>query len=244
MPTPFRRRGCPLRPHPAQRTPTAWAAAACMALILLTHALADAATAHARANTISPGDEIDTTAADAGTRCTLGYTFTDPGTSINYGITAGHCNKAHGDYVRDHTTGAAGHFILTVFTPSDHLQGDYGLIDFGTNRSIRTMYGMPLSGISTPEANRPVCHDGIRTGIACGTLNSRLAGGQYLTNAIQSIPGDSGGPVWQLNPDIAGTATVVGIWLGEHIEADGLRLGRFISLTDVLVNVAAKTRVL
>lgn len=238
-------RGTRRRLHQPRRTLRGWPASLLGGLALAAVAIGGPAVAHARSATISPGDEIDTMQAQGGTRCTLGYTFTDPGTNINYGITAGHCNKGHGDNVIDRTTGAAGHFILTVATAGDNLQDDYGLIDFGSNHSVRTMYGMPVSGISTPDPHAAVCHDGIRTGIACGSLDGCLIAGQYLTTGMaQSIPGDSGGPVWQLAHDDAGTASVIGIWLGEHIEPNGAHYGRFISLTDVLVNVAAKTRVL
>ena len=59
----------------------------------------------------------------------------------------------------------------------------------------------------------------------------------------QSIPGDSGGPVWQPSRD--GGATTVGIWLGQHVDQDGA-FGRFASLTDVLptISAQAKTRIL
>ncbi|WAJ47973.1 hypothetical protein OK015_28925 (plasmid) [Mycobacterium sp. Aquia_216] len=233
------------RCHQLRRRLRHWPPSLLGGLALATFALAGPAVAQAHSATISPGDEIDTVQAPGGTRCTLGYTFTDPGTNINYGITAGHCNKGHGDNVVDRTTGAGGHFILTVATAGDNLQDDYGLVDFGSNHSVRTMYGMPVSGISTPDPHAAVCHDGIRTGIACGSLDGRLIASQYLTTGMaQSIPGDSGGPVWQLAHDNAGTASVIGIWLGEHIEPNGAHYGRFISLTDVLVNVAAKTHVL
>lgn len=212
------------------------------ALALAATAIGGPATAQARAATISPGDEIDTIQAHGGTRCTLGYTFTDPGTNINYGITAGHCNKGS-DHVLDRTTGAIGHFILTVATPGDNLQDDYGLIDFGAHHSVRTMYGLRVGAISTPDPHTPVCHDGISTGIACGSLGDILIANQYLTTGMApSIPGDSGGPVWQFARDT--TATVIGIWLGEHNEANGIHYGRFISLTDILGNIAAKTHVL
>lgn len=233
------------RSHQPRCTLTGWPAGLLGVFALAAAAVVGPAVAQAYSATISPGDEIDTVQAQGGTRCTLGYTFTDPGTNINYGITAGHCNKGHGDNVVDRTTGAVGHFSLTVVTAGDNLQDDYGLVDFGSNRSVRTMYGMLVSGISTPDPHAAVCHDGIRTGIACGSLDGRLIASQYLTTGMaQSIPGDSGGPVWQLAHDDAGTASVIGIWLGEHIEPSGIHYGRFISLTDVLFNIAAKTHVL
>lgn len=216
--------------------------AAIAAIALAVMAVAGAAGAQGRSATVSPGDELYAAHGHGGSRCTLGYTFTDPGTRITYGITAGHCNNPRSSYVVDRTTGAIGHFVLTVANPDDPLDDDYGLIDFGSNRSIRTMYGMPVASISTPDAHGVVCHDGIRTGIACGSLDCRFIANQYLTTGMpQSIPGDSGGPVWQPGGD---GATVIGIWLGEHIEPNGANYGWFISLTDVLVSVAAKTHVL
>lgn len=235
----------PSRQRSARNALNVWLTALFSALALAAIAAGSPAAAHARGATISPGDEIDTVQAHGGPRCTLGYTFADPGTNINYGITAGHCNNKGSDYVLDRTTGAVGHFILTVATPGDNLQDDYGLIDFGSNHSVRIMYGMPVTGISVPDPRNAVCHDGIRTGIACGSLGDRLFGSQYLTTGMaESIPGDSGGPVWQLNRDNAGTANVIGIWLGEHHETSTTHSGRFTSLTDVLLNIAAKTHVL
>jgi streptogrisin B len=188
------------------------------------------------AATISPGDELVTAAADGGQMCTLGYTFTNPGTGTAYGITAGHCNGHRSSSVTDRTTGAVGHFVLTVGNPDEALDDDYGLIDFGASRSLPIMYGMPVSGISAPDPTRAVCHDGIKTGVACGAVHSRLFGTQFATSGMpQSIPGDSGGPVWQLGPD--NSATVIGIWLGEHIEPNGPRYGRFTGLTDVLADI-------
>jgi hypothetical protein len=212
------------------------------AIALAVMAVAGAAAAQARPATVSPGDELFAAHDHGGPRCTLGYTFTDPGTSITYGITAGHCNNPASSYVVDCTSGTVGHFVLTVANPSDPLDDDYGLIDFGYSRSIRTMYGMPVRSVTPPDGRAAVCHDGIRTGIACGALDCRFIATQYLTTGMpQSIPGDSGGPVWQPSRD---GATVIGIWLGEHIEPNGTHYGRFISLTDVLASVAAKTHAL
>ena len=215
---------------------------ALVALALTVMALASAPVA-AALTSISPGDELDGVGARGTARCTLGYAFTDPATGVSYAITAGHCNAGHSSYVLDRTTGALGHFALTVASPEDPLADDYGLIDFGSNHSQRVMYGMPIGGISAPDPRNAVCHDGIRTGVVCGSFGGRLVGRQYLTTGMaQSIPGDSGGPVWQLSAD--NTATVIGIWLGEHFDGNGSRYGRFIGLTDILVDVADETHVL
>jgi hypothetical protein len=225
-------------PRRTARTVIGWVirtAVASAAVAALLSAGAPPAAAQ-QAVTISPGDELVTTAADGGQLCTLGYTFTNRDTGTAYGITAGHCNGHRSSSVTDRTTGAVGHFVLTVANPDEALDDDYGLIDFGSSRSLPIMYGMPVSGISAPNPTGTVCHDGIKTGMACGALHSRLFGTQFATSGMpQSIPGDSGGPVWQLGRD--NSATVIGIWLGEHIEPNGPRYGRFTGLTDVLTDI-------
>lgn len=207
------------------------------AAIATTGALLAAPTAAARhIPTVSPGDAIVTTAAEGPQECTLGYTFTNRATGTTYGITAGHCNSHRSSYVTDRTTGAIGHFVLTVSNPDEPLDDDYGLINFGNSHSVPRMYGLPVSGITSPDATSPVCHDGIRTRVACGQLHSRLFGTQFATSRMpRSIPGDSGGPVWQLDGN--GNATVIGIWLGEHTEPNGPRYGRFTGITDVLADI-------
>jgi streptogrisin B len=193
--------------------------------------LAACPAAHARGGAVSPGDEIRAASATKVALCTLGYTFTEPATGIAYGITAGHCNESRSSYVEDHTSGAIGHFVLSTANPADPLEDDYGLIDFGANPAAPTMYGMPVTGTARINTRNAICHDGIRTGIACGQLADRLIGPQYLTTGMpQSIPGDSGGPVWQIS---ATGAVIVGIWLGEHVDAHGTHYGRFIDLADV-----------
>ena len=192
----------------------------------------------AATTTVSPGDEIDTYAAGSSTRCTLGYTYTTPA-GATYGITAGHCNATPSRYVIDRTTGAVGRFVVTVTDPDEHLADDYALIAFGRNASVPTMYGMPVTGFAEPDPRAPICHDGIRTGVACGQFDGRLAASQYCTTGMpQSIPGDSGGPVWQLNHTVG--ATIVGIWLGEHIRANGTHFGRFMTMPDVLAGINAR----
>ncbi len=201
--------------------------------------LSGAPAATAAATTVAPGDEVD--AMQTGgqyERCTLGYTFTaDDGNT--YGITAGHCNRTPSRYVQDRTTGAVGRFVLTV-VDDDHLADDYGVIAFGRNRSSDpTMYGMPVTDVALPNPNTTICHDGIRTGIACGQYDGRLIDNQYCTTGMaRSIPGDSGGPVWQPGPGAG--ATIVGIWLGEHNQADGQHFGRFMRLADIMAGIKSR----
>ena len=213
------------------RTRARSAAAAGAALVAAAGLVTASAPAQATTATVSPGDEIRAVGAASVLRCTLGYTYTDPVTGTAYGVTAGHCNEGHSSYVEDRTTGAIGHFVLTAANPNDPLDDDYGLIDFGANTATPTMYGMPVVGMASINTRNAICHDGIRTGIACGQLGDRLIGPQYLTTGMpDSIPGDSGGPVWQVS---ATGAVIVGIWLGEHIDSGGTHYGRFISLADI-----------
>lgn len=206
-------------------------------------ALAGAPVAGARApHTVSPGDEIDVKYGHSGSRCTLGYTFTDPASHITYGITAGHCNDGSRSSVIDRTTGTAGRFTFSEGTTAAPLNTDFGLVDFGQSRAVKLMYGQPVDTITAIDPSKPVCHDGIRTGISCGHYAGCLSGDQHLTRGMPaSIPGDSGGPVWQPTRD--GHANIVGIWLGEHNDPDG-SFGRFTSLKDVLPALSARARVL
>jgi streptogrisin B len=162
----------------------------------------------ATTSTVSPGDEIVHVAADGPHRCTLGYTFTNAARRT-YGITAGHCGAGTEPNVSDRTTGATGQFVLTV-TPDDEPFQDYGLIDFGASRSIPIIKGMSVTGVALPDNRNAICHTGISTGVAFGQLADDMLINEYLaTGMAPSIPGDSGGPVWQLNAD-ATSATVVG----------------------------------
>jgi hypothetical protein len=74
--------------------------------------------------------------------------------------------------------------VLTAANPGDPLEDDYGLIDFGANAAAPTMYGMPVIGMASINTRNTICHDGIRTGIACGQLGDRLIGPQYLTTGM------------------------------------------------------------
>ena len=229
-PRPWQARGATtvnaVRPRPAMITKSAATLTVAAALSAL-----GSPAAHATAHTVSSGDELRSVGATDTTVCTLGYTYTEPRSRTAYGITAGHCNKNHSSYVEDHTTGAIGHFVLTAGDPDDPLLDDYGLIDFGTNTPVQTMYGMPVVGMAAINGHTTICHDGIRTGTDCGQLGDCFIGPQYLTNGMAAgIPGDSGGPVWQISHN---GAVVVGIWLGDHTDSDGIRHGRFIDLVDV-----------
>lgn len=214
------------------------AAALMAAATTATITLMPAGTVEATTGSVSPGDDITHLELTGSERCTLGYTFT---AATTYGVTAGHCNAAPGHYVLDRSTGATGRFIVSVH---DTVVGgaDYGLIDFGATRSVPIIKGVPVTGVGAPDPEGdPVCHTGIATGVACGHLVGELIGRQYLTTGMpRSIPGDSGGPVWQLSSGVG--ATVVGIWLGERDTDDGAgHHGRFIGLIDVLTALGFTT---
>ncbi|MCW2630801.1 hypothetical protein [Mycobacterium sp.] len=99
------------------------------------------------------------------------------------------------------------------------------------------MKGLPVTAVTLPDKGKTICHTGISTGVACGQLADDMLVNEYLTTAMApSIPGDSGGPVWQLNDD-ATSATVVGIWLGEHDDGRGGHNGRFYPLTHAFVDL-------
>ena len=206
------------------------AAVAGLIAAAMTPALAPAA---ATASSVSPGDEINHIESNGSNRCTLGYTFTRPG-GTTLGITAGHCNATPGKYVLDRTTGATGRFIVTVHQELAPFE-DYGVIDFGANRSMPVMRGMRVAGAGFPDTTNAVCHTGIASGVSCGQIAGMETQLRYLTTGISGIPGDSGGPVWQLNSDTS--ATIVGIWIGEHINDDGTHNGVFISLVDVMAQL-------
>lgn len=222
--------------HTLTRMLTSTAATAAVTTLLL----AGAPTAEASTRSVAPGDEIDTHGRQHESLCTLGYTFTDPSSHITYGLTAGHCNDGQHSPVIDRTTGASGRFAYSEATPAEPLYADFGIIDFGTNRAVKRMYQhQPVGSIAAIDSTKPVCHDGISTGVACGRYGGGLIADQYLTTGMpRSIPGDSGGPVWQPGQD--GRAAIVGIWLGQHDDQDGT-YGRFTSITDVLPALSAKT---
>jgi len=218
--------------HPARISLIGAAAAAIVApgLIVATDP------AQATTSTVPPGDELVHVAPDGPHRCTLGYTFTNAA-GRTYGITAGHCGAGPQRTVLDRTTGATGQFVVTV-TPDDEPFQDDALIDFGASRSIPIMKGMPITGVTLPDNRNSICHTGISTGVACGQLAGGMLINQYLTTGmVRSIPGDSGGPVWQLNADGA-SVTIVGIWLGEHNNDSGGHNGRFYPLTHAIADLA------
>lgn len=213
---------------------TRTAALAAAAVLGAVVTLVAPAPSRASAAAVAAGDEIAVQSTQGPTVCTLGYTYTTGDTT--YGVTAGHCTRGGGTTVVDLDSGAAGRVAVAITDP-DPLFDDFALINFGTNGSVPTINGMPVSGIGVPDPRTTVCRSGIRTKTVCGQLDGRLIGYQYnVTGMPESVPGDSGAPVWQ--PASDGTATIVGIWLGEHHTHSGTRTGRFTSLTESLTELA------
>ena len=197
-------------------------------------ALVAAAPSQASTAAVAAGDEITVHSPAGTTVCTLGYTYTTDTTT--YGVTAGHCARGGGTAVHDRDSGAIGQVTIAITGP-DPLFDDFALINFGSHRSTPTINGMPATSMSLPDPATTICRSGIRTDTVCGQLDGRLIGYQYsVTGMPESIPGDSGAPVWQ--PAADGTATVVGIWLGEHYTHSGTRTGRFTSLTGSITELA------
>lgn len=146
--------------------------------------------------------------------CTLGYV--DPGHRVAFA--AGHC-RADGP-VMDKDNHVIGN--LATFrdnTPDGAVVGteqqvdDYEsivLADAVTANNILPG-GRPLQSdpglVVTP--GEPVCHFGIVTGETCGTVEAVNNGWFTMGNGALSQKGDSGGPVYIINP--AGQAVIVGI---------------------------------
>lgn len=215
-------------------TATALLASAATSLVVL--AAPAAPPAHATTPSVSPGDAISHITADGANRCTLGFVFTENTTT--YGLTAGHCRGPWPGYVKNVTTGALGRFLATSYDPDAPTRADYALIDFGDAPAGTDIIGTPITGVDDPDDLPVICHTGISSGIHCGQLYGHV-GHQYTTTGMPaSIPGDSGGPVWTLRD---GGAVIVGLWLGEHITADGTSYGRFGALSDAIEGLALGT---
>jgi hypothetical protein len=159
---------------------------------------------------VFPGMEIH----QGGHLCTLGYV--DPGLRVAFA--AGHC-RGNGP-VTDKDNHVIGN--LAAFrdnTPNGAIVGteqqvnDYEsivLTDAVTANNILPG-GRPLQSdpglVVTP--GEPVCHFGVVTGETCGTVEAVNNGWFTMGNGALSQKGDSGGPVYIINP--AGQAVIVGI---------------------------------
>lgn len=169
------------------------------------------AAASAQGTLVYPGMEI----VQDNRLCTLGYV--DPTMRVAY--TAGHCRG--GGAVYDKSGNAIGR--MATFrdnTPSgttvatDQIINDYEAIvlDDGVTPSTVLPGGRPLQSnpAATVQAGQPVCHFGVVTGETCGTVESVNNGWFTMSHGVQSMKGDSGGPVY-LAPD-GGPGQIVGIF--------------------------------
>lgn len=160
---------------------------------------------------VFPGMEIH----QGTTVCTLG--FVDPATRVAF--TAGHC-RGDGP-VTDRDGNLVG--VMAVYrdnTPdgatinTEHAISDYEAITLVEGVSVNNVLpgGRPL--VANPSVvaqdDQPICHFGIVTGESCGTVEAINNGWFTMTNGIVSQKGDSGGPVYVIDP--SGQAVIVGLF--------------------------------
>jgi len=159
---------------------------------------------------VFPGMEIH----QGGHLCTLGYV--DPGLRVAFA--AGHC---HGD---GPVTDKDNHVIGNLATFRDNTP-DGAIV--ATDQPIADYESIVLTGdvtannilpggrvlqsdpglVVTPGEN--VCHFGVVTAESCGTVQAVNNGWFTMGNGAVSQKGDSGGPVYIINP--TGQALIVGI---------------------------------
>ena len=159
---------------------------------------------------VFPGMEIH----QSGHLCTLG--FVDPG--LHVAFAAGHCR---GD---GPVTDKDNHVIGKVATFRDNIPN--GAI-VGTEQQVSDYESIVLANDVTANnvlpggrvlqsdpglvvtPGEPVCHFGFATGETCGTVQAVNNGWFTMGNGVISQKGDSGGPVYIINP--TGQAMIVGI---------------------------------
>jgi hypothetical protein len=159
---------------------------------------------------VFPGMEIH----QSGHLCTLG--FVDPG--LHVAFAAGHCR---GD---GPVTDKDNHVIGKVATFRDNIPN--GAI-VGTEQQVSDYESIVLANDVTANnilpggrvlqsdpglvvtPGEPVCHFGVVTGETCGTVEAVNNGWFTMGNGAISQKGDSGGPVYIINP--FGQALIVGI---------------------------------
>ncbi|MBN7567149.1 hypothetical protein D2E64_18505 [Mycobacteroides abscessus] len=185
--------------------------------------------------TVGAGHTIRYISAQGASTCTLAFSFLANGHT--YGVTAGHCVAAGRGYIQDANTGTRGG-IVTYDYDDSRAGNDFALIDFGNAPSAATLGGERIAETATPAAHKTLCHTGAASGTSCGQLATRY-GTQYLTEGMDDIPGDSGGPVWSRTA--LGNISIVGIWLGSHVDFHGNRYGRFYPINEALTGLGLKT---
>jgi hypothetical protein len=213
---------------------TARLVAASIAALTLT-VLAAPAPATAALPMISAGDRVDYINPKANNQfCTIGYAYTGPDFHT-YAVTAGHCGNSDSGYVRDAQTKLTGNVVRAVVSSPRYGGPDYGLIDFGKYSVASVFIGdTPITvNHPQPQVGQSVCRAGVSSGQHCGQITAAQGADQFLTTGLpDSVPGDSGGPVWTPAPH--GYAEIIGIWLGEKTTAAGQTYGRFASLASGL----------
>jgi hypothetical protein len=159
---------------------------------------------------VFPGMEIH----QSGHLCTLG--FVDPG--LHVAFAAGHC---HGN---GPVTDKDNHVIGKLATFRDNI-ADGAIV--GTEQQVSDYESIVLANDVTANnilpggrvlqsdpglvvtPGEPVCHFGAVTGETCGTVEAVNNGWFTMGNGAVSQKGDSGGPVYIINP--FGQAMIVGI---------------------------------
>lgn len=148
--------------------------------------------------------------------CTLGYLATDK-TGHRYVLTAGHCDKGGSvvmPYQAPDTFRRVGLFAHTV----DDMYGDIAAIalaDTAPPQDARVLSRRSVTGVIDAVTDRDtLCFYGMRTGghPHCGRVTSPAAAADHsyrATFAAVSVHGDSGSPVYRIEPN--GTATAVAI---------------------------------
>ncbi len=174
------------------------------------------------ATAVSPGAGIVVDDADGGEAkaCTLGF-LASGADGAQYALTAGHCNQGGDVAMSYRITGnlrKIGRFAHTVH------EGRWGrdiaairLDDDGPRRDARILTERAVTGVAKRLlAEDTLCFDGRTSGFQCGAISPALhSGARYrdMTGLIlitgRAEPGDSGSPVYRLEPD--GSASAVAI---------------------------------
>lgn len=146
--------------------------------------------------------------------CTLGFLATGAD-GRRYVLTAGHCDKG-GSVVMPTPTGfrRVGLFAHTIDEPGSDIAA-IALADTAPPQDARVLSRRPVTGVTADvSTDDTLCFYGMRTGghPHCGRVTAppNAEDGDYLvTFAVAAVPGDSGSPVYRIEPD--GNATAVGI---------------------------------
>lgn len=197
------------------------AAAAVVALMSAAPASADPAAVDGPvppSTAVTPGagfGAYDANGALAGA-CTLGFLATGPD-GTRYAFTAGHCSST-GNAVLPYRTPddfrRVGRFVHTVYEPGADIAA-IALADTALPQDARVLSRRPVTAVTDVITDADtLCFYGMRTGGRphCGHVISPATAAEddYLVEfGAVSVHGDSGSPVYQIEPD--GNATAVAI---------------------------------